>query len=91
MVITVVAMRCSGSNQAVTDARPGRAGAVELVAGAEWRSHWRSHLALTGLTAVTVAVVVATLTGASLAASAFDRLRSTTNASDVAIFYEGGA
>jgi ABC-type lipoprotein release transport system permease subunit len=56
-----------------------------LLARAEWRVRWRSHLLLAGVLGVTVAAVVATLTGAARSETAFDRLRQQTQASDVVV------
>src|SRR5262245_37997086 len=56
-----------------------------LLARAEWRTRWRSHLLLAAVLGVTVAAVLASLTGAARSESAFDRLRRLTSASDAII------
>jgi hypothetical protein len=69
----------------------GAGGAIALLARREWRSRWRSHALFAAIVAVTLAVVVSTLTTASRSVVAFERLRTATNASDVEVFYEGDA
>jgi putative ABC transport system permease protein len=60
-------------------------GGLLLYARAEWRARWRSLLVIVGLVALTVAAVVATLTGAGRSETAFDRLRTATRASDAIV------
>lgn len=55
-----------------------------LYARTEWRSKWSSHLALAGVVAVAVAAVVASLGAAARSETAFERLRTATNAADLA-------
>jgi ABC-type lipoprotein release transport system permease subunit len=56
-----------------------------LLARADWRVRWRSQLLLAGVLGITLAAVVATLTGAGRSETAFDRLRRQTRASDAII------
>jgi hypothetical protein len=66
--------------------RAGVPADILLVARAEWRGRWRSHLVVMGTTALTVACGLAALMAAGRAASADERLREETKAGDV-IFY----
>ena len=55
----------------------------------EWRSSWRSYAALAGVIALMVGVLVATFTAVSRTETAFARLRSATQASDITLLYGG--
>ncbi len=59
--------------------------AIGLVARRTWRARWPQHLLLSGVVAVSVAVVFAVLVGADRSTTAMDRLRAATHASDVAL------
>ncbi|MEO5839359.1 MAG: ABC transporter permease [Acidimicrobiales bacterium] len=63
---------------------------LRLFAIAEWRARWRAHLVSAGIVAITVGIVVAVLLAADRSTTAFDRLRTTTNASDVTLFLPEG-
>src|SRR5262245_25810648 len=72
-------------------ARAGGFGGLLLLARAEWRARWRSHLVLAVVAAATVAVVLATFTGASRSERAFHRLRAVTHAADVVVYAPEGS
>ena len=52
------------------------------------RTQWRSHAVLAALVAVTVAMAVATITGARRTETALDRLRAESHSSDLYFFFE---
>jgi hypothetical protein len=62
-----------------------RSGAMRLFTWAEWRARWRSHVALFGLVAATVAAVATALTGAARSEDAFAALRAATHAADAVL------
>ena len=62
-------------------------GSGTFFARAEWRTRWRAHLALAAAVAIVVAAVLATVMAASRSERAFTRLRTATNAADVAVFF----
>ena len=67
----------------MVDAPSTGRGAVALVARRTWQSGWRQHVLLAAMVSLTVAVVLAVLLGAERSATAMDRLRDETRASDV--------
>lgn len=69
--------------------RAGASADLLLVARAEWRTRWRSHLVVVALAAVTVAAGVAALTAATRSQTAFERLRHATAAADLSFQGEG--
>ena len=72
-------------------ARAGGFGGLRLLARAEWRTRWRSHVVLALVASGTVAVVLAALTGASRSERAFHRLRAATHAADVVVYAPDGS
>ncbi|HUS62300.1 MAG TPA: hypothetical protein VMY34_08890, partial [Acidimicrobiales bacterium] len=77
-----------------SDDRRGLTGAGQLapviaVARRIGRDRWRANLVVGVLVAVTVAMAVATLTGARRVETAFDRLRVDSHSSDLRFFFDG--
>lgn len=77
----------------MSDDRRGLTGAgwlapVIAVARRIGRDRWRANVVVGVLVAVTVAMAVATLTGARRAETAFDRLRVDSHSSDIRFFFE---
>lgn len=68
----------------------GRAGGIVSFARSDWGRRRRSHVVIALLTALTVAVAIATFTAAERSLSTFDRLREETHASDLAITVTAG-
>lgn len=68
--------------------KPGQLAPVLAVARTSARGRWRSNVVLGALVAATVAMAVATLTGARRAESAFDRLRAESHSSDIRFFFD---